>query len=131
MNTWTTYLVNNVLLHVLGIEAFASPTTFIGLFVINPTMPDGTGGVETTYAGYYRVPLAGLFPTTLGTSGIIANSSTITFGLCTDSGATIVGVGIWDSAVSGNLLMAGACAGVVSLGVSPTFETSSLVVSDN
>ena len=76
----------------------------VGLFETLPLEPDGSDGVESSFAGYTRKSsfLWNVHHTTEGS--FVANSSAVALPLATEA-ATVVGWGVWD--LSGNLLAFG------------------------
>lgn len=87
------------------------PNTYIGLFTTNPT--DIGGYVEVSGNGYARAQVGwgGWYSTasnqgySTGTSGIISNSSDILFPEAKTNWGFVYGLGIFDAATGGNLLM--------------------------
>ena len=126
MSTYSDYLENRVLDHITGRSSFTMPTAWVALFTANPT--DAGGGTETTYGSYARVATsAGTWGAASG--GSITNSgAAITFPACTSGTATITGFGAYDASSAGNLLWYGTCSLSVSSGITPTFATSSLTI---
>lgn len=124
----STYLSNALLQHAVGktSSAYTMPTTYITLFTTNPTMPAGTGAVETTYTGWTgRIAISGSWAASASES--ITTNANISFPAATSS-ATIVGWGIYDASTSGNLLWAGTCSLAVSSGITPSFASGALTV---
>lgn len=116
----STYLADKLLDHEWGTTAYTMPTTYLGLYTVNPTMPAGTGGTEVSGGSYARVALAGKMAA--AASGTNSNSSTITFTTATAAWGTIVGVGVFDAATAGNLLNAAALGTSKVIGSGDTFE---------
>jgi hypothetical protein len=116
----STYVLNKLLDHYWGDTSYTKPTTFLGLYTTNPTMPAGTGGVEVSGGSYARVALATLLGT--ASAGSKTNTSAITFTTATASWGTVVGVGLFDASSAGNLLEAGALGTSKAVGIGDTFQ---------
>lgn len=99
MSSLSDYAENAVLNHLFRNVALSSPAAvYIALYTTAPT--DAGGGTEVSGGGYARQAVTFGAPS----GGAIANTGAISF---TASGAafgTIVAVGIFDAATSGNLL---------------------------
>ena len=122
--------------------AGSGPTTlYIGLLTATPT--DSTGGTEVSGNAYARVGVtssmtasgwagtqgAGTTVASSGTSGTTSNNGIITFPTPTPSGwGTVTGVGIYDAASAGNLLIYSALtvSKTINVGDSVTFPAGSL-----
>lgn len=101
MSSFSDYLENQVLDHVFhDTVSYTKPTdVYLALYTAAPT--DAGGGTEVTGGGYARqvIPFA-----TQAASGLISNTTAVSF---TASGApygTVVAVGIFDASTAGNLL---------------------------
>jgi len=103
--SFSDYLENEVLDHVLGGGDYARPATvYVALFTAAPT--DSGGGTEVTGGSYARAAVtnnATNWPAASG--GAKSNGTTITFATPTGSWGTVVAVGIFDASSGGNLLM--------------------------
>ena len=88
-----------------GITSYTPPAT--QYFALSTSAPDISGGSFTEPSGgaYARVALTNN-KTNWGTaaSGVLTNSTAVTFAESTASWGTIVAVGIFDALTSGNLL---------------------------
>lgn len=120
--------------------AGTGPTNlYIGLLTVNPT--DNTPGTEVTGNGYARVAVASTMANWAGTqaaastvastgsSGTTSNNTVISFATPTPAGwATVTGVGVYDAATAGNLLIYSAliASKVINAGDSVTFPAASL-----
>ena len=110
MASFSNYLEDKVLDHVLGDGAFASPAAvYLALCTVVPT--DGSTGVsivEATYTGYARLQLAAasLSASAIGSK---TNSAALEFAACTAGTSTVIGFAITDNAATGagNMLMWG------------------------
>lgn len=101
----TDYSAKKTLELQVGKTAFATPTTYIGLFTTMP-IDAGTGGVEVSGGSYARVATAGDWNSASGSSpSSITNSALLAFPTATASWGTIVGFGIFDALTGGNLLV--------------------------
>lgn len=151
MSAWSDFAENKLIdwffraqaLGIAGASAGAGsgPTTlYIGLFTANPS--DVGGGTEVTGNAYARVGVAsGLSAwdntqqasssaVSSGTTGTTRNQAVITFPTPTPSGwGTVTGVGIFDAASGGNLLMWSALTAskVINALDAVTFPPNSLV----
>lgn len=102
------YLENKLLDHVLRNTTYVSPTTvYLALYTAAPT--DAGGGTEVSGNGYSRQPIT--FGAASG--GSIANTAAVEFTAAGENFGTIVAVGVFDDASSGNLLMWKAITSVV------------------
>ena len=111
MAGFSDYLENKLLLHTFSNTAYTSPTAvYLGLFTSAPT--DAGGGTELSGSGYTRKVAS--FTTT---GAAATNASAVEFPTATGDWGTIVAVGIFDAASSGNFL------GWSNLASSRTIET--------
>tara|TARA_R110001592_G_scaffold11258_1_gene56066 strand:- start:6632 stop:7015 length:384 start_codon:yes stop_codon:yes gene_type:complete len=111
MAGFSDYLENKLLLHTFSNTAFTSPSAvYLGLFTSAPT--DAGGGTELSGSGYTRKVAS--FTTT---GAAATNASAVEFPTATGNWGTIVAVGIFDAASSGNFL------GWSNLASSRTIET--------
>ena len=112
MSDMSDYLEAELLDHVFN-AAFTSPATWIALFT---TMPNeaGAGGVEVSGGAYARQQVninGGASPTwdlavTEGGGGFeVDNTHEIAFPTATAAWGTVLGMGIYDAATVGNLLI--------------------------
>jgi hypothetical protein len=112
------FLFRGQALGIAGASAAAGtgPTTlYIGLFTANST--DSTPGTEVTGGSYARVAVtsslsnwagtqgAGTTTASSGTSGTTSNNGVITFPAPTANWGVVTGMGIFDSATAGSLLI--------------------------
>ena len=98
------YAENKILELLVGKTAFATPTTYIGLFT-TICDEDGANGVEASAGNYVRKSTAGA-DWEAAAAGAIQNANDITFIECAAGNwGTIVGIGIWDAESAGNLLV--------------------------
>lgn len=109
--------------------------TWVGLFTTNPTT-DATvtyTGTEVTGGSYARVAVANASGwsaiSTVGTASQISNAGVITFPTPTVSWGTVIGVGIFDAATTGNLLWWNSITSqVIGIGVIASFAIGALVM---
>src|SRR5574337_98595 len=121
--TISTYLSNALLNHMHGKTSFTMPTVYMALFTTAPTMPAGTGGTEVSGGSYARVATSG---TTWNSAAAesISNATAITFPTASASWGTVVAVGAYDAATSGNLLWsASVTSQAVGSGVTPSISS--------
>lgn len=101
----TYFSSNKVLDYNFGITSYTPPATLY--FALSTTSPDisGSSFTEPSSGAYARVGLTNN-KTNWGTaaSGILTNSTAVTFAESTASWGTIVAVGMFDALTSGNLL---------------------------
>lgn len=100
MSGFTDYLEDALLKHVFTNTAYTSPTTvYAALFTVAPS--DTGGGTEVSGGAYARQSMA--FSVS-GTGTLATNSSAVEYPTATADYGTVVAVGIFDAASSGNLL---------------------------
>lgn len=125
------YTLDDALIdHVLRNSAYASPAqVYAGLFTVMPANP-GDAGTEVTTIGtaYARQAVTFAGPT----NGATSNSAGVTFPTATLAWGTVVGVGIYDNNVGGNLLYYGTLgtSKVIGVGDSASFAVSALTVTE-
>lgn len=102
--SFSNYLENKVLDHVLGGGDYARPGTLhFALFTVAPS--DAGGGTEVSGSNYSRAAVtndATNFPAASG--GAKSNGVAITFATPSGSWGTVVAMGVFDASSSGNLL---------------------------
>lgn len=111
-------------------------TTYVGLFTVSPST-DATvsyTGTEVTGGSYARVAVTSSSGwsaiSTVGTSSQISNAGVITFPTPTVSWGTIVSVGIFDAATTGNLLWWNTITSqAIGIGVVASFAIGALILS--
>jgi hypothetical protein len=106
-----------------------------GLFTTNPTTDVTVSytGTEVTGGSYARVAVANASGwsaiSTTGTASQISNAGVITFPTPTVSWGTIIGVGIFDAATTGNLLWWNSITSqVIGIGVVASFAIGALIM---
>tara|TARA_Y100000004_G_scaffold125955_1_gene141708 strand:+ start:2572 stop:2961 length:390 start_codon:yes stop_codon:yes gene_type:complete len=100
MSGFTDYLEDALLKHVFTNTAYTSPTTvYAALFTVAPS--DTGGGTEVSGGAYARQSMAF---TVSGTGTLATNSAAVEYPTATADYGTVVAVGIFDAATSGNLL---------------------------
>jgi hypothetical protein len=127
-NAKTDYLEDALLNHVLRNFAYTSPTTiYVALFTTLPA-DDGTGGVEVSGGSYGRQSVTFNAPS----GGQVTNNGAVTFPTATASWGTVVGMGLYDAAVAGNLLYYAnlTSSKVVDSGDQLSFANAALVVQE-
>lgn len=133
MGSWSDYVENKILDHVLGATVFTAPATvYIALFTTAPS--DSGGGVEVSGNGYQRVAVANNttnWPAASG--GQKSNGQAITFPVATGSWGTVVAAGVFDAASGGNLLVWSllGTAKAISAGQAPQFPAGAIVVTQD
>ena len=113
--SFSEYSASKVLELVVGKTAFATPTTYVGLWTSALTSAStGSTAGEATYTGYARAATSGDWGSaTSATPCTIFNSSAITFAACTAGTSTITYFGIFDAATGGNMIAWGSCTSTV------------------
>jgi hypothetical protein len=99
MSSFSDFLENELLDHVFRNAAFDSPSAvYLALYTVAPT--DAGGGTEVSGSGYARQEI------TFGAAngGAISNTSAVEFTASGGNFGTVVAVGVFDAATSGNLL---------------------------
>lgn len=100
MSGFTDYLEDALLKHVFTNTAYTSPSTvYAALFTVAPS--DTGGGTEVSGGAYARQSMA--FSVS-GTGTLATNSAAVEYPTATADYGTVVAVGIFDAASSGNLL---------------------------
>jgi hypothetical protein len=123
--SFSNYLENKLLDHVLRNVAYTSPSTvYIALYTSDPG--EANSGTEVSGTAYAR---------TVGAWGAAAsgqsqNSGSVTFPTAGGSWGTITHFAVFDASTSGNMLVYGALGGSVAVasGTRPTFDTATLTV---
>ena len=104
------FLANELLDHAFNNAAYSSPDTYVGLSTaVIADDDDGDTVTEVSGGSYAREqvePNGGSSPTwDVAAAGEVDNTHAITFTTATASWGTVVAVGVFDAATSGNLLM--------------------------
>ncbi len=100
--SFSDYLEDKLLRHVFTNTSYTSPTTiYVALYTVAPTDAGGGTEVSTTSTGYARQ--TGAFSVS-GTGTTATNSAAIEYPTATSNWGTIVAVGLFDAASTGNLL---------------------------
>lgn len=117
MGALSDYLENKLIDHVLRARAFTAPTSLHwALFTAAPT--ESGGGTECSGGGYARVSMTPSDTAFTGTHGSTSGASSGTGGTCSNgeivqfatpsaSWGTAIGVGVFDAASGGNLIIYG------------------------
>lgn len=102
MDAKSNYLEDAMLNHVLRHVALTSPTTvYLALYTAAPS--DTGGGTEVSGGSYARQAITFGAPS----SGVVANSGSVTYPVATADWGTVTSIGIFDAATVGNLLYYG------------------------
>jgi len=128
MSAFSDHLENKVLDHLFGGTTYTPPATlYFGLF---KTAPTDSGGTEVTGGGYARASVANNttnFPA--ASAGAKKNAVVIVFPEATAAWGSVVGVGIFDAATGGNLLMQTSIpTRDVQIGDAPRFAVNGLTI---
>lgn len=134
--SWTDYLKNEMLDHVLSASTFTAPATlYVGLWtgaLFDAATGSTTGEVSTSGTAYARASVTNNttnFPAASG--GIKTNGTTISFSTATASWGTVAYVGLTDAVTGGNMLMWADLTTSKSIvsGDTPSFSVGSLTFS--
>jgi len=107
MGSYSTYLDNAILGHVVGKLAYSMPSTFLAVSTANPTN-NGSGLAEPVGNGYARVvTAAGDWNTP--SAGAISNANAFNFPAATGAWGTIAYFALMDALTGGNMLAYGQC----------------------
>jgi len=99
MGSFSDYMENKVIDHMLRNQAFTPPSTlYVALYTVSPS--DSGGGTEVSGGSYARQTVT----LSAASGGSTSNSADVTFPTATADWGTIVAVGILDSSSGGNLL---------------------------
>lgn len=121
MSAFTFYQENKVLNELINNLIPASMSMWLGLFSTAPT--DASGGSELTGGNYIRVA-SGLWTTSTGSQGFVANAASITFATATIAWAAASTFAIFDASTSS----AGNMIAWASLTAARTLATSDVAV---
>ena len=104
MAGFSDYLETKVLDHVFGGTSYTAPSTlYVALYTAAPSDSGGGTEVSTSGTAYARQTIT--FTTSGGTT---SNTSAVEYSTATGSGfGTVVSMGIFDAATSGNMLAYG------------------------
>jgi hypothetical protein len=103
MSAMSDYLENEILDHILSVGSYTMPSAvYVGLST--GSFNDDNSGTELSGSNYSRV--AATF--SAASSGTTSNSAAIEFAAATGSWGSVSHFGVFDAAVSGNLLIHGA-----------------------
>jgi hypothetical protein len=100
--SFSDYLENALLDHVLGTTSYSQPTIYVALYTTAPT--DAGGGTEVSGGSYARVAASAW---DAASSGASENTNDVTFTTATADWGTVVAFGLFDAATGGNLLLWG------------------------
>lgn len=105
MGSFSDYLENKFLDHLVGKTSFTMPTCYVGLSTADP-LDTGAGLAEPSVGAYARVATAGA-DWNAAAGGAIDNANDITFPEATASWGTITHFALFDAATAGNMLAHG------------------------
>jgi hypothetical protein len=98
--SFSDYLENELLDHVLKVGAYTQPTNiYVALFTVAPT--DAGGGTEVSGGSYARVQCN---TWDAASGGASANTGAITFPQATANWGTVVAFALFDAVSGGNML---------------------------
>jgi len=133
MGSFSDFLENELLDHILGNSAYTPPATvYIALCTAAPTdASTGSTITEATYTGYARASVvnnATNFPAASG--GSKSNGTQITFADCTGGSSVITHIAVCDALTAGNVLAWGSLSETktVTNGDQLIFEISKLTI---
>lgn len=98
--SFTIFLDDAILDHVLGVASYTPVTIFVGLFNAPPTKTGG--GSEVAAGGYSRVALPAM---TTAVGGVCETTAEVAFPRSVEDWGTIESIGLFDSNSGGNLMM--------------------------
>jgi hypothetical protein len=126
MGSFSDYLENKILDHIVGKTSYTMPTAYVALSTADP-LDTGAGLAEPSGGAYARVATAG-GDWNAAASGAIDNANAITFPTATASWGTISHFAIMDAATSGNMLAHGALTAskVIGNGDTATFAAGDI-----
>ena len=103
MGSFSNFLENEILDHILLTGSYTPANLYIGLYTSTPD--DTGGGTEVSGNNYSRVQHESW---DVSSSGASENTSDITFPTANGNWGTIIAFGIFDASTGGNLLVWGA-----------------------
>jgi len=104
-NAKSDYLRSALVNHVLRATAYSNPSTvYAALYTVAPTSAGGGTEVTTSGTAYARQAITFGAPSP---AGQVANSGAVVFPTATAPYGTVVAMGVFDAATSGNLLYFG------------------------
>jgi hypothetical protein len=107
MGSYSTYLDDAILAHIVGKTAYPIPTAYLALSTANPLV-SGAGMAEPVGNGYARVvTAAGDWNTP--SSGAVNNANAFNFPAATGAWGTITYFALMDALTAGNMLAYGQC----------------------
>lgn len=129
MGSFSDYLENKVLNHVLGVSAFTPPTTvYVGLSTADPT-DSGGGLAEPSGFNYARKSLA----FAAAANRAVSQNAIVTFNQASGAWGTASHWGVFDSLAGGNMLAYGALTVNKSIvnGNTPSIASGQVTISFN
>lgn len=105
MGSFSNYLENKVLDHIVGKASYTAPTAYLALSTADP-LDTGASIAEPSGNGYARKSTAA-GDWNSAASGSISNANDITFAAASGSWGTITHFAIFDSLTTGNMLLHG------------------------
>lgn len=105
MGSFSDYLENKLLDHIVGKTAFTMPTVYVGVSTADP-LDDDSGLAEPSGNNYARVATAG-GDWNAASGGATSNANAITFPQASGSWGTVSHFALFDAAAAGNILAHG------------------------
>jgi len=103
MGSFSDYMENQIINHMLRNQAYTPPSTlYVALYTVTPS--DAGGGTEVSGGSYARQTVT----FSVASSGSTSNSADITYPQATADWGTIVAIGVLDNSTGGNLIAWGA-----------------------
>ena len=102
MGSFSDYLEDKLLDHIVGKTAFTMPTVYVGVSTADP-LDDGSGLAEPSGNNYARVATAG-GDWNAASGGATSNANAITFPQASGSWGTVSHFALFDAAAAGNML---------------------------
>lgn len=125
MGSFSDYVEDAVLDHVVGKTSFTMPTVWVGLSTADP-LDDASGNAEPA-SNYARKSTAGA-DWNPASGGAIDNANPLSFVQATGAWGTLTHFSLWDAASAGNMLAHGALAAskVIGNGDTGTFAAGDI-----
>jgi len=129
--SFSDYLENKVLDHILGKTAYTMPTVYVGLSTADP-LDNASGLAEPSGGGYARVATTGA-DWNAASAGSASNANALTFPAATASWGTVTHFALFDAASAGNMIASGALTVAKAIGNGDTakFDVGQLTTTLN
>lgn len=126
MGSFSNYLENKLVDHVVGKTSFTMPTAYIALSTADP-LDTGAGLAEPVGNGYARKATVGA-DWAAAANGATSNATALAFPQATGAWGTVTHFTIMDAATAGNMLAHGtlAVAKPITTGDTPSFAIGDL-----